>query len=91
MWRGEQRRPRANADRRTLSLGPMCRRHAGPIILPMTRSATSSKAPLPADRPAGSTQPAPIPLRRYRVSRLRLDSRLQGAGSRFEYLKNVYD
>ena len=69
----------------------MCPSAQGPIILPMTRPATSSKAPLPADRSAESVRPAPAPLRRYRISRLRLDSRLQGAGSRFEYLKNVYD
>ncbi|HTX10898.1 MAG TPA: hypothetical protein VME22_19905 [Solirubrobacteraceae bacterium] len=57
----------------------------------MTRPATSPKTPLPADRAAGSTQQAPAPLRRYRIARLRIDSRLQGSGSRFEYLKNVYD
>jgi hypothetical protein len=57
----------------------------------MTRTATSSKAPLPVDRAAGSARPAPAPLRRYRIARLRLDSRLQGAESRFDYLKRVYD
>jgi hypothetical protein len=71
----------------------MCPSAQGPIILSMTRPATSSKAQLPADRSAESVRPdpEPAPLRRYRISRLRLDSRLQGGGARFEYLKNVYD
>jgi hypothetical protein len=69
----------------------MCLEGGGPIILAMTRPAISPKAPLPADRADESAPQAPAPLRRYRVARLRIDSRLQGAGSRFEYLKNVYD
>jgi hypothetical protein len=69
----------------------MCCAGGEPIILAMTRPATSPKAPLAADRASESARPAPAPLRRYRISRLRLDSRLQSAGSRFEYLKNVYD
>jgi hypothetical protein len=69
----------------------MCQRGETPIILAMTRPATSPKAPAPADRTAESAPQAPAPLRRYRIARLRIDSRLQGAGSRFEYLKNVYD
>ncbi len=69
----------------------MCRRSDEPIILVMTRPAISPKAPLPSDRAAESARQAPAPLRRYRIARLRIDSRLQGAGSRFEYLKNVYD
>jgi hypothetical protein len=69
----------------------MCHRSGGPIIIAMTRPATSPKAPLPAEQSDESARQAPAPLRRYRIARLRIDSRLQGAGSRFEYLKNVYD
>jgi hypothetical protein len=69
----------------------MCRAARGPIISAMPDQATSPKLTVAADRRDQSNRPAPAPLRRYRISRLRLDSRLQGSESRFEYLKHVYD
>jgi hypothetical protein len=62
-----------------------------PIILVMTRPLTASKVLLVADRrttPAGRRD---IPIRRYRLARLRLDSAPATGESRFEYLKRVYD
>jgi hypothetical protein len=32
-----------------------------------------------------------VPIRRYRLARLRLDERAAGEESRFEHLKRVYD
>ena len=64
---------------------------AGPIMSTMTRPTTASKVllvedrrPAPANRDAGA-------VRRYRIARLRFDSRPAGGESRFEYLKRVYD
>jgi len=81
----------AGALRRCLSPGPMCGAARGPIISPMPDQASSPKLAATTDRRDQSSRPAPAPLRRYRISRLRLDSRLQGSESRFEYLKHVYD
>lgn len=69
----------------------MCSAAPQPIISAMTRPITASKVLLVADR-----RPAPAaresgPVRRYRLARLRFDSRPTGAESRFEYLKRVYD
>jgi hypothetical protein len=61
------------------------------IILAMTRPVTSSKVLLVADRRAASAPPEPTQVRRYRLARLRFDSRPAGPESRFEYLKRVYD
>jgi transcriptional regulator of acetoin/glycerol metabolism len=62
-----------------------------PIISAMTRPTKSSKVLLVADRRATPAQAAGAPVRRYRLARLRLQSGSQGAESRFEYLKNLYD
>jgi len=56
----------------------------------MTRPVTSSKVLLVEDRRVPQA-PAPTPVRRYRIARLRLDSRPSGSESPFEYLKRVYD
>jgi hypothetical protein len=57
----------------------------------MTRPITASKVLLVEDRrPAPATREAG-PVRRYRIARLRFDSRPAGGESRFEYLKRVYD
>jgi hypothetical protein len=58
---------------------------------PMIRPVTSSKVLLVADRRVPSSPPEATPVRRYRLARLRLDSRPAGSGARFEYLKRVYD
>jgi hypothetical protein len=57
----------------------------------MVRPVTPSKVLLVADRRFPRSPHDTIPVRRYRLARLRLDSRPAGAGARFEYLKRVYD
>lgn len=53
----------------------------------MTHTPTSSRVLLVADRRAeGDT-----PVRRYRLARLRFDSRPAASKPRFEYLKRVYE
>lgn len=60
------------------------------IMLAMTRTITPSKVLLVADRRATSSGPGDVPLRRFRLARLRLDGRAAGP-ARFEHLKRVYD
>jgi hypothetical protein len=60
------------------------------MILAMPRPITASKVLLVADRrPAASSRDTPV--RRYRLARLRFDSRPAAGESRFEYLKRTYD
>jgi hypothetical protein len=69
----------------------MCDSPARTIILLMTAQSRSSKVLLVADRRADSDGPAPAAVRRYRLARLRFDSRPAGPQARFEHLKRVYD
>ena len=62
-----------------------------PIILAMTRPVTASKVLLVADRRTVPVSRRDTPIRRYRLARVRLDSRPAGGESRFDYLKRVYD
>jgi hypothetical protein len=62
-----------------------------PIIQPMTRTPTSSRVLLVADRRADGDLSGATPVRRYRLARLRFDSRPAGPEPRFEYLKRVHD
>ena len=57
----------------------------------MTRPLTASKVLLVADRRTVPATRRDTPIRRYRIARLRLDSRPAGSESRFDYLKRVYD
>jgi hypothetical protein len=57
----------------------------------MTRPITGSKVMLIEDRRPAIPSRSSGPVRRYRIARLRFDSRAAGAESRFEYLKRVYD
>lgn len=57
----------------------------------MTPLATPSKVLLVTDRQSRSGEPGTVPVRRYRLARLRLDGRASGPASRFEHLKRVYD
>jgi hypothetical protein len=57
----------------------------------MTRPITASKVLLVADRRRAPADREVAPVRRYRIARLRFDSRPAGAESRFDYLKRVYD
>jgi len=57
----------------------------------MTRPLPASRVNLVADRRAVPASRRDTPIRRYRIARLRFDSRLTDGESRFEYLKRVYD
>jgi hypothetical protein len=61
------------------------------MILAMTRPITPSKVLLLEDRRSAPESRRDTPIRRYRLARLRFDSRPSGGESRFEYLKRVYD
>jgi hypothetical protein len=61
------------------------------IILAMVRPITASKVLLVADRRPPATDRQSTAVRRYRIARLRLDSRPAGDESRFDYLKRAYD
>ncbi len=60
-------------------------------MLFMTRPIAASKVLLVADRRADAAEPGTMPVRRYRLARLRFDGRPAGADARFEHLKRVYD
>lgn len=61
-------------------------------MLAMTRPITSSRVLLVEDRRGATAAPASIvPLRRYRLARLRLDGHQAESEGRFEYLKRVHD
>lgn len=57
----------------------------------MTAPTRSSKVLLVADRRADSDEPGTAAVRRYRLARLRFDSRPAGPQARFEHLKRVYE
>lgn len=57
----------------------------------MTAPTRSSKLLLVADRRVDSAEPAAPAIRRYRLARLRFESRPTGPEARFEHLKRVYD
>lgn len=69
----------------------MCSVPQAPMILGMTRPLTASKVILVSDRRQVPAPRRDTPIRRYRLARLRLDSRPAGTESRFDYLKRVYD
>jgi hypothetical protein len=69
----------------------MCAESQIPIMLPMTRSTPASKVLLIADRRPTTQGRQTVPIRRYRLARVRLDGRPAGGESRFDYLKRVYD
>jgi hypothetical protein len=60
-------------------------------MLAMTRPDTSSKLLLVADTRHADTEHATVPVRRYRLARLRLEGRSAEASRRFEHLKRVFD
>ncbi len=61
------------------------------MMLVMTRPNPSSKVLLLADRRDASSASGAIPVRRYRLARVRFDGRATESGIRFEHLKRVYD
>jgi hypothetical protein len=62
-----------------------------PIMLSMTRPASSSKVLLVKDRRSEQSESGASVVRRYRLARLRFDSRPAGTDSPYEHLKRVYD
>ena len=62
-----------------------------PIILAMTRSVTASKLLLVADHRVAQSPRESVPVRRYRIARLRFDPPPASGASRFEHLKRTYD
>ena len=62
-----------------------------PIILSMTRPASSSKVLLVKDRRSEQSESDAAVVRRYRLARLRFDSSNARTDSPYEYLKRVYD
>ena len=64
---------------------------ARPMMLSMTRPAISSKLLLVKDRRRELVEPGAAVVRRYRLARLRFDSRPADADSPYEYLKRIYD
>jgi hypothetical protein len=59
------------------------------IIPAMSPAPTSSKVILIADRRTAAATATPV--RRYRLARLRFETRPVGRGTDFEHLKRVYD
>ena len=43
------------------------------------------------DRRGGAATPGSVPVRRYRLARLRFDGQHSDSQKRFEYLKRAYD
>jgi hypothetical protein len=62
-----------------------------PIILAMTYPPASAKLMLLEDRRGGSGANAPVPVRRFRLARLRFDAPLADPQDRFAHLKRSHD
>jgi hypothetical protein len=60
-------------------------------MLAMSHPTTSSKLLLVADTRSSSSEPSRVPVRRYRLARLRFQARSVDPALRFEHLKRVYD
>jgi hypothetical protein len=60
-------------------------------MITMNRPLTSSKLLLVADQRGGAARGPAEPVRRYRIARLRLESRATQPAGRFEHLKRVFD
>lgn len=69
----------------------MTHRAARRIMLVMTRPIRSSRLVLVADPRPASPLPDAVPVRRYRLARLRLEPRSPEASERFAHLKRVFD
>jgi hypothetical protein len=61
------------------------------MMLAMTRPTHSSKLVLIEDRRCPAPGPGSVPVRRYRLARLRFEDRPADPASRFEHLARVYD
>ncbi len=61
-----------------------------PIISAMSKPITS-KLLLVADRRTANPEPSTVPVRRYRLARLRLDGRATAPAKRFDHIKRVFD
>ena len=74
-----------------LALRPMWGLPRKPIISTMNSRPTHSKVLLLAGPRVEAAGPATLPIRRYRLARLRFDAPPAGEAGRFEHLKRVYD
>jgi hypothetical protein len=61
------------------------------MIMDMTPRSAPSKVLLVAGPRIDAPDASAVPIRRYRLARLRLDARPTSGSSRFEHLKRVYD
>ena len=61
------------------------------MSLGMIRPATSSRVMLLEDRRGGTGTAGSVPVRRYRLARLRFDGHPAEPEKRFEYLKRTYE
>jgi hypothetical protein len=57
----------------------------------MTRSSTSARVLLVAERRQSSDASTSVPVRRYRLARVRFEGRDADPALRFEHLKRVFD
>jgi hypothetical protein len=69
----------------------MCAQAGARIIRGMTRPAPSSKVVLLVDRRGGPAASGPVPVRRYRLARLRVDGQAPASHKRFAHLARTYD
>lgn len=60
-------------------------------MLPMTSPNSSSRVLLVPDRRNAPSEPDSVPVRRYRLARLQLNSHPIDPTPRFEHLKRVYE
>jgi hypothetical protein len=64
---------------------------AARIMFAMTRPVRSSKLLLVADNRPAASDAVSVPVRRYRLARLRFEGRSPESDRRFEHLKRVFD
>ena len=62
----------------------------GTIMIAMTPTASSTKVLLVPDSRSPAV-PAAVPLRRYRIARLRFEGAAPEPGRRFDHLRRSYD
>ncbi len=60
-------------------------------IIPAMSTPITSKFMLVANRQTATREPSNVPVRRYRLARLRLEGRPADPASRFEHIKRVFD
>jgi hypothetical protein len=69
----------------------MCALELFPMMPSMTSRPTTSKVLLVAGPRIDAADATSVPIRRFRIARLRLDARPTSGASRYEHIKRVYD